>query len=579
MIKMDDILMHYGVLGMKWGVRHDYEPVGRKVRGRDWKQELKTEKSERSTPLSEMTSQYKSKYKERLKELKKEYSVGWNGKLSVDDLSDLTSYMATMQAYMDPISDGEPTATNARVGLDANFMESCKMMGVNLETETSGKYSIQMAGLKLLELQRASFGNFSKEEYQRLLDESLSYVAAYDAMMSMPNTYYLPSEQEKIEEYNAQIAAKDELQKQANEMVKAAEKAGLGGLDPPIEVRMVDNTSYGKGLAYVVYLDGKPNYFSKDQLKEVQKFALKNDLFFKDYRTTKRGTRTREKNVDTSGGAKKVTKRQSIDISAKERSKKESTSKKALEESAKNLSDAIQAARNSRTQKEREEMKKAYEQFIKRTEGYTENKSLIDKLKDEYEKVKKRLSHMEGGSNVNENDDILMHYGVLGMKWGIRRYQNEDGTLTEAGKERVRKKYSKGANKLVKYDSKVQSWNLTKNRLDEEIRKQDYKANRPKRFLETWKGYEKRMDKAGLKLKSLENAYRKADWKAEKEYNKGAKWAEKMRTRFSDIDLSSVDKEEIKYVEAYISSVMEDRRRASHNSKRRSSGLSSRQWR
>lgn len=30
----------------------------------------------------------------------------------------------------------------------------------------------------------------------------------------------------------------------------------------------------------------------------------------------------------------------------------------------------------------------------------------------------------------------LMHYGVKGQKWGVRRYQNEDGTLTEAGKAR-----------------------------------------------------------------------------------------------------------------------------------------------
>lgn len=28
------------------------------------------------------------------------------------------------------------------------------------------------------------------------------------------------------------------------------------------------------------------------------------------------------------------------------------------------------------------------------------------------------------------------HSGIKGMKWGIRRYQNEDGTLTEEGKER-----------------------------------------------------------------------------------------------------------------------------------------------
>ena len=32
--------------------------------------------------------------------------------------------------------------------------------------------------------------------------------------------------------------------------------------------------------------------------------------------------------------------------------------------------------------------------------------------------------------------DELCHYGVLGMKWGIRRYQNKDGSLTVAGKKR-----------------------------------------------------------------------------------------------------------------------------------------------
>lgn len=30
----------------------------------------------------------------------------------------------------------------------------------------------------------------------------------------------------------------------------------------------------------------------------------------------------------------------------------------------------------------------------------------------------------------------LIHYGILGQKWGIRRFQNEDGTLTSAGRKR-----------------------------------------------------------------------------------------------------------------------------------------------
>lgn len=35
----------------------------------------------------------------------------------------------------------------------------------------------------------------------------------------------------------------------------------------------------------------------------------------------------------------------------------------------------------------------------------------------------------------------LRHYGVKGMKWGVHRYYNRDGTLTDLGKARRRAKY------------------------------------------------------------------------------------------------------------------------------------------
>ena len=47
-----------------------------------------------------------------------------------------------------------------------------------------------------------------------------------------------------------------------------------------------------------------------------------------------------------------------------------------------------------------------------------------------------------------ENHNELYHWGVKGMKWGVRRYQSKDGSLTAAGKKRyARDAHEKGFKK------------------------------------------------------------------------------------------------------------------------------------
>lgn len=53
----------------------------------------------------------------------------------------------------------------------------------------------------------------------------------------------------------------------------------------------------------------------------------------------------------------------------------------------------------------------------------------------------------------NFNEDYLQHHGTKGQRWGVRRYQNKDGSLTPAGKKR----YSKEMDKLKAEEQKLKA--------------------------------------------------------------------------------------------------------------------------
>ena len=61
----------------------------------------------------------------------------------------------------------------------------------------------------------------------------------------------------------------------------------------------------------------------------------------------------------------------------------------------------------------------------------------------------------------------LYHYGIMGMKWGVRRYQNPDGTLTPAGKRRLARREKKEARKIHPSDDYKRVSNIRKKHISE----------------------------------------------------------------------------------------------------------------
>lgn len=77
----------------------------------------------------------------------------------------------------------------------------------------------------------------------------------------------------------------------------------------------------------------------------------------------------------------------------------------------------------------------------------------------------------------------LYHHGILGMKWGVRRFQNKDGSLTSAGKRHLEQnsKAKQGTNKKKKGHTTNKGKSI--NELsDDELRKRINRLELEKRY-------------------------------------------------------------------------------------------------